>query len=142
MLGFGTERETQMRKALTPLVLLAIALTGAACDEGKIKTSPKTFHPGQQTAVMPEDAPPQEEAVSETASSVPGSDSGSAASGSCTATAGPARAAALVRRCIAVSPATHPPCNAANACSLIQGEIDRSCAQYGPDETKPAECAD
>ena len=31
----------------------------------------------------------------------------------------------LVDRCIAVSPATHPPCNVANPCEMIQGEIDR-----------------
>jgi hypothetical protein len=47
----------------------------------------------------------------------------------------------LVERCLAVSPATHPPCNAQNACEMIQGEIDRACAMYGPGETRPKECA-
>ena len=54
---------------------------------------------------------------------------------------GEAASARLVQRCIAVSPATRPPCNAANPCDLIQGEIDRSCNQYGPGETRPKECA-
>ena len=54
---------------------------------------------------------------------------------------GETASARLVQRCIQVSPATHPPCNAANPCALIQGEIDRSCAMYGPGETKPKECA-
>ena len=49
-------------------------------------------------------------------------------------------AARLVQRCIAVSPATHPPCNVANPCALIQGEIDRACEMYGPGEAKPGEC--
>ncbi len=60
--------------------------------------------------------------------------------GTCKATIGDAAAQKLVDRCIAVSPATHPPCNAENTCEMIQGEIDRSCAMYGAGETKPAEC--
>lgn len=59
----------------------------------------------------------------------------------CRETLGEAASARLVQRCIAVSPATRPPCNAANPCDLIQGEIDRSCAMYGPDDQKPKECA-
>lgn len=59
---------------------------------------------------------------------------------SCRATLGEAASARLVERCIAVSPATRPPCNAANTCDLIQGEIDRSCAMYGPDEIRPTQC--
>lgn len=60
--------------------------------------------------------------------------------GSCLAEIGEARSKRLVERCIAVSPATRPPCNSANPCDMIQGEIDRSCAMYGPDEVKPKEC--
>lgn len=58
----------------------------------------------------------------------------------CREAIGETASARLVQRCIQVSPATHPPCNAANPCALIQGEIDRSCAMYGPGETKPKEC--
>ncbi|WP_409019459.1 hypothetical protein [Brevundimonas vesicularis] len=54
---------------------------------------------------------------------------------------GDALAQKLVDRCIAVSPATHPPCNVQNPCLLIEGEIERSCAQYGPGETRPAQCS-
>ena len=61
--------------------------------------------------------------------------------GSCLAEMGEARSKRLVERCIQVSPATRPPCNSANPCAMIQGEIDRSCAMYGPDEVKPKECA-
>lgn len=59
----------------------------------------------------------------------------------CEAEIGRAAADRLAERCRMVSPATRPPCNVANPCEMIQGEIDRACAQYGPDEEKPAECA-
>lgn len=50
---------------------------------------------------------------------------------SCLKTVGAVRANELVRRCLKVSPATHPPCNAENACSLIRDEIKRGCALLG-----------
>ncbi len=53
---------------------------------------------------------------------------------------GDALAQRLVDRCIAVSPATHPPCNVRNPCVLIENEIERACGQYGPGEARPAEC--
>lgn len=59
----------------------------------------------------------------------------------CVEALGEAASARLVQRCIAVSPATRPPCNSANPCDLIQGEIDRSCAMWTRDgETPPKEC--
>ena len=53
---------------------------------------------------------------------------------------GEAASARLVVRSIQVSPATHPPCNAANPCDLIQGEIDRSCKLWARDGDPPAAC--
>lgn len=53
---------------------------------------------------------------------------------------GEAAATALAERCRMVSPATRPPCNAANPCDLIQNEIDRSCALWERDGDTPAEC--
>jgi hypothetical protein len=47
--------------------------------------------------------------------------------GSCVASIGAAQAQKLVDRCLQVSPATHPPCNAQNACALITDEIRRGC---------------
>lgn len=85
----------------------------------------------QDDLVMPADAPPQEDAVAPA----------EASSTSCTLDQGSDGAMELVRRCMAVSPASHPPCNPDNPCQLIQDEIDRACAQYGADEAKPAECA-
>ena len=58
----------------------------------------------------------------------------------CRAQIGEAAAARLVERCIQVSPATRPPCNAANPCDLIHGEIDRSCKLWERGGDAPAEC--
>lgn len=57
----------------------------------------------------------------------------------CSEALGKAKAAKLADRCIQVSPATHPPCNASNACQLIIDEIRRSCAMLG-DGSAPAFC--
>jgi len=50
---------------------------------------------------------------------------------SCTADIGADQAQVLVDRCIRVSPATHPPCNAQNTCKMITDEIKRSCKILG-----------
>ncbi|HUD93121.1 hypothetical protein [Sphingobium sp.] len=47
---------------------------------------------------------------------------------SCAAEIGAAAAEKRVRLCRQVSPATRPPCNAANSCAMIEDEIARSCA--------------
>jgi hypothetical protein len=58
----------------------------------------------------------------------------------CSQTAGDAKANEYVTQCLEVSPATHPPCNAANACELIIDEIKRGCAGLTAD--RPSYCAD
>ena len=133
-------------RGLTSLMILSAALALATpllsgCGEpAPAAKAPAATTTAEQTAVMPEDAPPQEEteAPIETASA---GDPAQTSTSACSADIGAAASARLVQRCIAVSPATHPPCNAQNECALIQGEIDRSCAMYGPNETKPAECS-
>jgi uncharacterized protein YecT (DUF1311 family) len=57
----------------------------------------------------------------------------------CRQTAGAAKAQQYVQQCTDVSPATHPPCNAQNACGLIIDEIKRGCAMIGTGA--PAFCA-
>jgi len=52
---------------------------------------------------------------------------------SCLKEVGKARSDQLVKQCLQVSPATHPPCNAQNSCELITGEIRRSCGLLGRD---------
>ena len=49
---------------------------------------------------------------------------------SCRQSIGAARASTLVRQCIQVSPATHPPCNDQNPCEMITDEIRRGCGMY------------
>src|SRR4029453_19284804 len=51
-----------------------------------------------------------------------------AADPSCRETAGAQQSATYVAQCLEVSPATRPPCNAANPCALIVDEIKRGCS--------------
>jgi hypothetical protein len=50
---------------------------------------------------------------------------------SCQAEVGAARAALYVKECLAITSATHPPCNAANPCAVIGQHIQYMCAQAG-----------
>jgi hypothetical protein len=59
---------------------------------------------------------------------------------SCLVSVGTKRSVELVRECVQVSPATHPPCNAQNACSLVVDEIRRGCGMLGQDA--PGFCAE
>jgi hypothetical protein len=58
----------------------------------------------------------------------------------CAAEIGPAAAAKRVAICRNVSPATHPPCNAANSCAMIEDEIARSCALFDGKGSRMAGC--
>ena len=118
----------------TSLALLAAAALTAGCQPSADAPveAPAAVARSAPAPVMPVDAPPQEEIDAALAA---------APSGSCLAERGEAVAVRLVERCVAVSPASHPPCHPDNPCALIQGEIDRSCAMYGPGESRPAECA-
>jgi hypothetical protein len=64
--------------------------------------------------------------------------SAASAHASCTSEVGAARAKQYVEQCRDVSPATRPPCNAANACGLLLAEIRRGCAFLKEDA--PAYC--
>jgi hypothetical protein len=61
-------------------------------------------------------------------------------SATCLQSAGAVKANRLVSECLQVSPATHPPCNAQNSCSLIVSEIRRGCSMLG--QGAPGFCAD
>jgi uncharacterized protein len=58
---------------------------------------------------------------------------------SCQDAVGAAQASVYVNQCTQVSTATHPPCNAGNACALIISEIRRGCALIG--SNAPMFCA-
>ncbi|MDZ4362606.1 hypothetical protein [Brevundimonas sp.] len=144
---------------LIPLIaaalLMTVPLVSACGPQGVEDAAAPVDVAAADEPVMPADAPPQEDVPQDAGGAAPapaGPASGTpdpAAPATmpaipigtgCAAEIGDAAAAVLVKRCIAVSPATRPPCNLANACALIQGEIDRSCAQYGPNETRPPQC--
>ena len=115
------------------VLALAAALALAACQPPAEAPAAGTAEDPAPAPVMPADAPPQEEVAPALVAAPAG--------GSCLSEIGAEASARLVERCIAVSPATHPPCNDANPCAMIQGEIDRACAMYGPGEARPAQCA-
>jgi len=119
----------------TIVALLAVTALVAACGQAAETPPAEPADAVTPTPEMPADAPPQEEVDPSVLAAAPGAEAGS-----CLAEIGATASARLVQRCIAVSPATHPPCNAANPCAMIQGEIDRACEMYGPAEAKPAEC--
>ena len=143
---------SMMRPALAAsLLALSLALAGcgqpqpapaeaptagadASLSQEPIDAVPITAEPTPAPAPVAPPKPKTEPVVSKPAEPV-------GEPGSCLAEIGEARSKRLVERCIQVSPATRPPCNSANPCAMIQGEIDRSCAMYGPDEAKPKECA-
>lgn len=117
-----------MRRAVLAVALAALL---AGCQPPASEPAAPAETPSPAAAPeMPVDAPPQEEAPAAPAERV-----------ACSDEIGQAAAERLVERCVMVSPATHPPCNVANPCELIRGEIERACAMYGPGETKPTECA-
>jgi uncharacterized protein YecT (DUF1311 family) len=58
----------------------------------------------------------------------------------CVQSAGKAKSDQYVSQCIQVSPATNPPCNGQNACSMMIDEIKRGCAMIGKDNP-PAFCS-
>ncbi len=120
----------------TVLALLAVgALAGACSPPAETPGGEPAAAPVAPAPVMPVDAPPQEEVDPAVAMEPVG------APVSCLNDIGETDARRLVDRCIAVSPATRPPCHVSNPCALIQDEIERSCEMYAPGEAKPAECA-
>ncbi|WP_434721972.1 lysozyme inhibitor LprI family protein [Mesorhizobium sp. RIZ17] len=58
----------------------------------------------------------------------------------CVQSAGRAKSDQYVSQCVQVSPATNPPCNGQNACSMMIDEIKRGCAMIGNDNA-PAFCS-
>ena len=124
-----------MRGAFASLVCLLAVLTLAGCDDASAPAATAGSEVPTTTSVadvvMPLDAPPQEEPIAE---------AGTGSQTACAVELGQAASARLVERCIAVSPATHPPCNAANPCAMIRDEIDLSCTRYAAGEARPAEC--
>ena len=119
----------------TAIALLAVIAMVSACDRPASAPADAPAAVEAPAPEMPADSPPQEEvdpAVAMTPAGAPVS---------CQNDIGEVAAVRLASRCTQVSPASHPPCNPANPCEMIQDEIDRSCNMYAPGEAKPAACA-
>ena len=131
---------------LSALVLLCLA--GPACKPGpkpvvgqsSAQTAPQAPGLPNGTLTGPAGAPPPAATGPATATATSSvSVSGDPDALRCDQQIGKAAAKRLVNRCLMVSPASHPPCNTANACEMIRDEIKRSCDLFGAD--KPKECA-
>lgn len=117
----------------------ALALLTSGCGSDKPATNEASRAPTAQSASEPALYPTAPGTSSERAG-VESRESVGAQPLSCSAQIGEARAGKLVTQCIAVSPATHPPCNAANSCAMIRNEVARGCAIIGEDAAMTPEC--
>ncbi|WP_157532619.1 hypothetical protein [Hyphomonas polymorpha] len=107
--------------------LFAFALL-AACSPG----------PEETLAALPQD---ERMAVPETASDDLSKQEMAAQPASCADELGAEAAQVLVDQCLAISPATRPPCNAQNSCDMIRDEIRRGCG-FGDEGGNPAFCSE
>ena len=138
----ATGRAKGARHATLALAALVFGLAGCsppAAPDGKTSTTSQEATSQQSAAPeMAETAAP--EATMTPAAGAQPVQTAQTSLLTCEAQIGAAAAKKLVDTCIAVSPATHPPCNAANSCALIRSEIARSCALSGDDETPMPQC--
>jgi hypothetical protein len=119
--------------ALSAFGLLAVAACGPSRDR-------------QAAADKPDDSATTEAVTQQVASAMPEAAQTAptlaSATGplSCADEIGATAAQKRADLCRNVSPATHPPCNVANSCAMIEDEIARSCAMTGADEKPMAGC--
>ena len=115
---------------------LSLGLSLTACQQ----QSAAPAEPAPAAAPAPIAPPEAAPAPAPTQTPAETSPATPAADAPCRDQIGEAAATRLAERCRMVSPATHPPCNAANPCAMIQNEIDRSCAMWNDGENPPKEC--
>lgn len=121
-----------IRHVRTTLCLSLLGLT--ACGSRHDATKPM----GNDSIAANQEAPPAAVAANafEPSSAPPATPAETAAPAapaklvSCATDIGATRADRLAKLCRNVSPATHPPCNVANSCAMIEDEIARSCALF------------
>ena len=126
---------------------LCLSLLGLAACGSRPATNDGAANGAAGIATATNEAPPPANgtgddaapAVTNTAAPVEGpAPSSPAKLVSCASDIGPAAADRLAKLCRNVSPATHPPCNAANSCAMMEDEVARSCALFdGKGEPMP-----
>lgn len=134
-------RRAPMPRALllAPLLapLLALAGCGGSSSGRNAEATPGNAVMADTAASAPTPAAAREAPASTRAASAAPAPSTPI---SCATEIGEAAAARKVKACLAVSPATHPPCNAANSCAMIDDEIARSCALFDGKGAPMPEC--
>ena len=124
-----------MRKASWSWIISGSALIAlGGCGQPSEQARNADVVATNEAAAPPTDASPNPSAAqSPMPDRTPATAMASSAPLSCAADIGSAAAARRVAICRNVSPATHPPCNAANSCAMIEDEIARSCALFDGD---------
>lgn len=136
----------RMRQLLPMAAGIGLAFLLSACD-----AAPEVAHTPEPTANAPvSDAPLAAPSAAAGQSTPTAADADIPPGGrglpgtprplSCSAEIGANGANFLVTQCRAVSPATRPPCNAANSCAMIRNEIARGCALLGERVKTTPEC--
>lgn len=115
-------------KHLRYLPLLAFAALAACSPPAEAPPAPA---PQEETAAVTEAAPEEPAMPLEEA----------AQPATCAEELGADAAQLLVDQCLAISPATRPPCNAQNSCDMIRDEIRRGCG-FGDAADNPAFCGE
>ncbi|MCW0368749.1 hypothetical protein NB699_003732 [Xanthomonas sacchari] len=118
----------------------AFALSGCGREGAPASTTPKQGDTPAAAAAAPNPAPAATPAPAQAPATTTGTAGAAGAPLSCADEIGADAAAARAATCRSVSPATHPPCNAANSCAMIDDEIARSCALLGRDGPATAGC--
>ena len=131
-----TRAAPRLARWLTGSLLLPLAACGGAADPTRNDSA--AAGPTPTATTMP-DRVPEHAALPAPIKTTPSPEPQSVLS--CSAERGQAAAQRLVKICTSVSPATHPPCNAANSCAIIEDEIARSCGLLGDDAAKTSGCA-
>ncbi|WP_371181548.1 hypothetical protein [Xanthomonas sacchari] len=118
----------------------AFVLSGCGREGAPAPTAPKAGDTPAVAAAAPNPASSATPAPAQAPATTAQSASAAGEPLSCADEIGADAAAARVATCRTVSPATHPPCNAANSCAMIDDEIARGCALLGRDAPTTAGC--
>lgn len=128
-----------MKLRVTTAILLALVVTGcnrtAATNNAANAVAPP---PQSNVVIAPPMAPPALNGAKPIAPEPEVEAEDTVVAEGCAGEIGQRAADQLVLQCRDVSPATRPPCNVANSCSMIRDEIVRGCGML--DDDAPEYC--